>query len=322
MTTEAPETPTPGTPETPTAPATPETPAQPTTEEQEAEAAFAEGFDKATEEDSPAPTPKEAKTETPPETPAAPAPETPPAPKPPTTEERIQELFDKMPGLEAQFNQRLEAEIRKVYSTVGNTLKNFKPGKPTLKLQGALKRLEKEYPEIAQMLQEDLAEALASPETPATDHPGEPPAAIKPEDIDARINQAVEATVAKVSQQYETKLLTSMHSDWQMLTKEKEFDTFLKSLPGKMVPVTMADGRVLNFPEKAKEYIESDDALVTAKCFTEYKGWKAAQQQSRTQKQERLEDAITPAGGTPPRPATLDDEAAFLDGFNSAGGAS
>ena len=329
MTNEAPATPAPGTPEAPAAPAAPETPAQPTPEEQEAEAAFADGFETAGDETPPAaPASKDG---TPPETPApAATPETPPA-TPPTlfagkTEAEIQEMFPRTANLEQQFSERLNAEIRKVYGKVGEInqiLQTIKSGKPGLRIKG-LKKLEQEYPDVAKLLMEDLAEADASPETPAApgDQPPASPTAISQEEIDARINQAVEATEARISSKYEAKLLTTMHPDWQTLTKEKEFDTFLKSLPGKQVPVTMADGRVLNFPEKAKEYIESNDALVTAKCFTEYKGWKAAQQQSRTQKQERLEDAITPTGGTPPRPATLDDEAAFLDGFNSAGGAS
>lgn len=325
MTTETPATPAPETPVTPETP----TPENAQLNEQEAEAAFAEGFNEVREDDSPTPTPKpemppEPKSETP-ETPAAATPTPEPEPKPPTTDEQVKELFAlfaKIPGLEQQFNEKLNTEIRKVYNKFGSIeqlLKNLKPGQPTLKIQGALKRLEKEYPEIAQMLVEDLTEALAAPPEPADQNRNTevvPAPTIKPEEI----NQAIESAISKVSQQYEAKLLTMQHKDWPQLVKEKEFDTFLKSLPGNLVPVSMTDGRVAQYPEKAKEYIESNDALVSAECFTKYKGWKAAQQQQRTRKQERLEEAVTPTGGSPPPPATVDDETAFQEGFKSVRG--
>lgn len=310
---------TPGTTETTVTPA-PETPAPetPTPEqEQENEKAFAEGFDNAGSEEPPAPPPAKDKT---PETPATPETETKPEPTPETpaakmlagkTEAEIQELLDKVPGLE----QRLVSEIQKVYGKFGEIqrlLQAVKPGQAAPKLKkGALKRITAEYPEIAQMLEEDLLSPEAW-ETPTTEAPrSEPTPTHKtetPDEIEARINQRVEA-----------RLLSFQHPDWKTLSKEKEFDEFLKALPGKTVPVTMANGVVVRYPETAKQYIESDDAQVTSECFTKYKSWKAARQQKTTQNKERLEGALTPKGGSAVPDATLDDEAAFLAGFNGSG---
>jgi hypothetical protein len=310
---------TPGTTETPAAPVETPAPETPTPEqEQENEKAFAEGFDNAGSEEPPAPPPAKDKT---PETPAAPKEEPKPELTPETpaakmlagkTEAEIQELLDKVPGLE----QRLVSEIQKVYGKFGEIqrlLQSVKPGQAAPKLKkGALKRITAEYPEIAQMLEEDLLspEAWETPtaEAPRSEPTPTPTPTATPDEIEARINQHVEA-----------RLLSFQHPDWKTLSKEKEFDEFLKALPGKTVPVQMNNGVVVNYPETAKQYIESDDAQVTSECFTKYKSWKAARQQKTTQNKERLEGALTPKGGSAVPEATLDDEAAFIAGFNGTG---
>jgi hypothetical protein len=313
-----------GTPETPA----PETPASVTPEEQakqdqESEGAFAEGFTEARGEEPPAPTPK---ADTPPAEEPAPASETPPVPaapdKPVTlfagkTEAEVLEMFNKVQSTE----QLVASEVRKIYSKFGElqqALKSIKPGQSTLKIKGALKRLGAEYPEIAQMLSEDLEEASTASQEPPPEPTGAPAVQPMPEDFDTRMNTAVDTAVAKVTEKMEMRLLTVLHNDWLTLTGEKEFDTFLKSLPGEKVAVQLKNGAVAQYPKEAKRYLESNDAVVAAECFTKYKGWKAAHQRSKKQNEERLEGAITPPSGGAPPPATLDDEAAFQDGFKNA----
>lgn len=304
-------------PETPAAPET-TTPEQAAQQEQENEAAFADGFAESRGETPETPSP-EARSDKSPDAPEAEKKPEPTPDKPATliagkTEAEVMELFSKVPNLE----QMVATEVSKIYGKFGElqrTLNNIKPGQSTLKIKGALKRLSQEFPEVAQMLSEDLADYFElAPDAPAATAA---PEAASP-NVDARIQQAVNTAVEQVREQTERKLLTVLHSDWETLSKEKEFDTFLKSLPGKPTPVKMPDGRTITFPEEAAKYIESQDALTTAACFTQYKSWKSKNQKSTKQNQNRLEDAITPSSnGAPPPPASLDDESAFLDGYKT-----
>ena len=316
---------TPGTTETPAAPAVdnpaPETPTP--EQDQESEGAFAEGFTEARGDEPPAtPSPKDAM---PPVEEPAPTPETPPvAPEKPVTlfagktEAEVLEMFSKVQSTE----QLVATEVRKIYGKFGElqqALKSIKPGQSTLKIKGALKRLEKEYPEIAQMLSEDLEEAAAAGNEPAPAAPGAPAVPPMTEDFDTRMNTVVDTAVTKVTEKMELRLLTVLHNDWQTLSSEKEFDTFLKSLPGEKTAVQLKNGAMAQYPKEAKRYIESNDAVVAAECFTKYKGWKTSHQRSKQQNEERLEGAITPtSGGAVPPPAILDDEAAFQSGFKEA----
>lgn len=305
--------------ETPVPETTP-TPEQQQAQEQEAQTAFDTGFNETRGEEPPIQEPA-TKEEAPPAE-ATKEPEPNPEEPPATliagmTEEQVKGLFAKVPGLETRIND----EIRKVYGKFGeiqgNLHKLTQQGQSTRKIEaGALKRVTAEYgPEFAQALSEDLSEVFGTasePEKPASATETQPAA-----DIDARVKASVDAAVAQVRETTEKKLLTVLHKDWETVSKEPEFRTFLSQLPGDHVPVLMKDGTYANYPKEAARYIESDDAMVAAEAFTQFKTWKAKTQKSSVRKQERLEQAVTPTRGGAAPPSTIDDEAAFAVGFNA-----
>lgn len=210
------------------------------------------------------------------------------------TEAQIKELFDKVPGLETRVN----TELSKVYGKFGEVqrnLQNIQQGQSTRKFDAAgLKRMNQEFPEIAQMLAEDLTDIFGAPVTQEA----------KPEVIEApvvNVEDRINAAVTQVRETTEKRLLTVLHNDWQTVAQEPGFKQWLGTLP----------------ETDQKKYIESDDAIVAADAFTKYKSWKQTSQKSTVKKKERLEQAITPSGSGAPPPSTLDDEAAFAAGFNS-----
>lgn len=218
------------------------------------------------------------------------------------TEEELTALLDKVPGLDS----RVTDEIRKVYGKFGElqgTLQRLQQGQTSRKFEAAaLKRLNAEFPEIASMLAEDLSEIYSSApaaETKPNDKADDK--ATSAADVEARIAASVDAAVAKVREETERKLLTVMHPDWLEVCKTPRFAEFLKTLPE-------AD---------RTKYLESNDAIVSAKAFALYKAWNPKPQKPSAKKQERLEAAITPAGGASIPATTLDDEAAFVSGFKS-----
>jgi hypothetical protein len=217
------------------------------------------------------------------------------------TDAEIKQVFEKVPGLEKALNE----EIRKVYGKFGELngqLQKLQQGQPTRTFTaGALKRLNEEFPEIASMLAEDLTELMGAPAAPAAEAPAAKPAdAPFTPDVKTLITEAV----TQVREATEQRLLTVLHPDWNTVVKSPEFAAWMGTLPA----------------EKAKKYGESDDAFVAAEAFTEFKAFKPKGQKPSARGKERLEQAITPDGdGAPPTPS-LDDNAAFVQGFNSVRG--
>jgi hypothetical protein len=219
------------------------------------------------------------------------------------TDAEIKQVFEKVPGLEKALND----EIRKVYGKFGELngqLQKLQQGQPTRTFTaGALKRLNEEFPEIASMLAEDLTELMGSPAAPATEAPAQEhktTEAASAADVKTLITEAV----TQVREATEQRLLTVLHPDWNTVVKSPEFAAWMGTLPA----------------DKAKKYGESDDAFVAAEAFTEFKAFKPKGQKPSARGKERLEQAITPDGdGAPPTPS-LDDNAAFVQGFNSVRG--
>ena len=248
----------------------------------------------------------------------------------PLTAEEMRDLYKKIPGLEKTFQE----EIRKVYGKFGEiqgNLSKMQQSGMARKLEaGMLKRLNGEFPEIAQMLAEDLSEFMAGTVATAVSGDGKPAKeGGATDDIDARVKTAV----ADANKATETKLLSLVHLSvvhpgWQGMANEPAFTQWLNTLPGEPTAVTLSNGSVVNLPADAAKYVTSDDSDVAAECFARYKAHKAAtppaKPRTKEQKDQRLSDAISPTGGTgAAQPSTIDDEAAFSLGFKTVrGGAS
>ncbi len=298
--------------------------------QEDTEAAFAAGFSGTHDTVAAAPevkTVSEAKPETKPDSPSTPQTEPAAAPAPAAepvkfggmSEDEFKALVSKIPALEQQLpgiQQAVQEEIRKIYGKFGElnrTIEALRAGRKVTAAQ--MKRLNQEFPEIAGMLADDLNEAWAIPE-PQTDQTaqGQPqtappsaapaPQALQQADIQKLIEGSVQSAVAGISAQAERKALALAHPDWEEVAQSPEFATWLQSLPS----------------EQARIYAESEDAKVAAEAFSLFKQAKQAKVTTRQTKQDRLQRAVAPTGEAAPKPDTIDDEQAFVMGFQSQRG--
>jgi hypothetical protein len=184
----------------------------------------------------------------------------------------------------------LKQRESKVFGTVGalkqqlDELKNRStPTAPTI-TRDMLKKLGAEFPELADMLAEDLGSLQSAP------------ASVDP----SAINEIVSTAMADTAKTYEKKLLTVMHPDWTKVVASDEFKVFRDTLP-----------------EAEREQLGSSwDALFIGEKLTAFKTWKAESESAKKQNTKRLAGSI-PLQGTPGAAVTSDTDA-FLAGFKSA----
>lgn len=205
------------------------------------------------------------------------------------------------------------AELRKVHGKIGDlksqlteALKTKEAeGKPAALTAVELKRMKADYPEMSSLLQEDIAEVLASLA----------PKAIDPKVIDdlvaARVKDAVKA--ARIDDGISA--VTDVHPNWladvwtdgkQGTTMTPECVAWLKSMP----------------QAEADAFLSADRASLVIKKVAQFYDWKTKESTAKAEKENRLKAALTPTGAKPRAgQATLSDEEAmkkgFEEGFNS-----
>lgn len=255
---------------------------------------------------------------------AAPAPAGEPVKIAGLTEDELKVVFAKVPALEQALSQQLPGlqqafaeEVRKVYGKIGElnrTLESLRQGRKLTAAQ--MKRLNTEFPEIAGMLAEDLSEIYAASDSPvaqdaqqAASQQAQQAAAPAPQapqqaDIQKLISDSVTNAVAGISAQAERKALALVHPGWEEIVQSPEFATWLQSLPA----------------EQGRHYAESEDARIASEAIGLFKDATKAKTQVKQSKQARLERAVAPTGESAPAPNTIDDEQAFVLGFNSQRG--
>lgn len=213
-----------------------------------------------------------------------------------------------------QAKDHVDAEVRKVFSKIGEInrtvqelAKNLSAGKSGRKITAeALKRVNEELPGLGDALAQDLSEILGSTEVAqaAAEAKGQvfDPEAYHAEKL-APALQAMEARIAKVSEEAQTELLEFMHPDFESVLKGDDFKAWLLTLP----------------EDRRKTVVESPRAVVAGKAITEFKTWKEAAAKEAAKKKSRLEGAVTPQGaGAPPSQRSQDDDADFSAGYNKA----
>jgi hypothetical protein len=184
---------------------------------------------------------------------------------------------------------------------------------------GQLKRISAEFPELGQLLMEDLAEqfggAAAAPGA-AGDPPGDGATSGQPGDAPANQPPADPLSDPRVVQrmrQESQQVVDTLHPDWKDLARTDDFKAWRTTLPPQAQHLLATSWRA--------------DVLVPA--FNDFKAWKAnqaAQAQAAAaaaasaskQRDKRLEHAMTPTSGRPTGTNAVDEDAAFLDGFNGA----
>lgn len=224
-----------------------------------------------------------------------PEPESAPAPEQPKlyfgkyTESEAQALLEQA-GEVAKIRER-EA---KVFGTLGSLkqaidqLRQQPTAQAAPRINAQLTRLSAEFPEMAAMLQEDLAEAMQGG-APAQDS--------------GAIERLVSERLEVMERKSEQKLLSVMHPDWRSIPASAEFTQWKGTLT----------------PDELQVVSDSWDAIALGESLSKFKAWKAQTTKNKQSRQSRLESAITPKGVTQMAPTTTEGDA-FLAGFKSVRG--
>jgi hypothetical protein len=279
------------------------------TQETEAqqEAAFAAGFAEARGDEPPAEAPAaESKTEAEETQTEAAQTEEPAKPQPVLaglTEEEIKSLLAKageVDGIKAETDQR----VRQVFGKLGEInalvqqLQQSRSQSTGVKLAPeGLKRLHAEFPEMAQMLVEDLNEALAGTSQAA--------ATVDPTAVDTLVTERLTTLEEKLSAEMEKRWLKRQHKDWEQVVASTDFKLWKDNVLPKA---------------EAEQLATSWDADYIAEKLTDFKDWKAKAAAATQNKQKRLEAAITPQGAGSTGQNSLNEDEAFLAGFKAVRG--
>lgn len=207
------------------------------------------------------------------------------------TEEQIRDAIAKAAEID-----KLREQLPRVFGTLGSMKQSLDQlrNQPRASAQVQISkdkfaRLSKEFPEMAELIAQDLSEALGSVSGPSVD----------PQEIRSEL----EKVKTELKQESEAKLLTVMHKDWRDVVKSQDFAQWTQTLP----------------EEDRNELGNSWDATFIGDKLTEFKAWKDKTVASQQVKQKRLEAAITPKGGAA-MSSTQTEMDAFLSGFKAVRG--
>ena len=200
-----------------------------------------------------------------------------------------------------------QAAIRKLQGQIGdlNSLlreqmkKKEEAGKPAVVTAVELKRMKEEYPELAQFLQEDLAESLSALA------PRGPDSKELHELIDRGVAQGVEARMAELREAAVTdrheRWKTDLYADLKTGQKTPEYQAWLKTM-------SEAEGKAFEASQNPYFVIKKLDAFYE---------WRDKAAKAKQQQQDRLKANITPQGVPRAGQATPSDEEAMRKGFEA-----
>lgn len=205
----------------------------------------------------------------------------------PTLREQITKTHDRTFGRLGELQQTINA--LKTKADTGN--------KASIK---QLKRLEAEFPELANLLKEDLSDVFgASEDASEEDKQSASPAA------PAQVNPLEHEEVQKVLREKEMQIVEAVHPGFLDLASTPEFAEWTATLPAEAVNLLRS----------------SWDSKVMVPAFNDFKKWKeqrVAAKSAKQQNDKRLERAITATDGNGASAKhVVDEDAAFEAGFNT-----
>lgn len=188
----------------------------------------------------------------------------------------------------------LNGQLRKAFGRMGELQGHIqqlqKSGSGGVKLSAdKLKRLSSEFPEMAQMIAEDLSEALGSGGGPAFD----------PSQVDQLVSERLTAAEEKIQKEMEKRWLTRQHKDWQQVVASDDFNLWVQNVLTE---------------EEAEQFVNSWDAEYVSEKLSEFKRWNQQSidaKRSKEEKQKRLESAVTPSGTRSEPNATMTEDEAM-----------
>ena len=176
-------------------------------------------------------------------------------------------------------------------------------GKPAVLSKVQLTRLKDEYPEMADMLEGDIADVIAAIATKSAD----------PKEIQALVQRGVAEEVAK----FREESVTDQHENW----KTDCWATFpSEDSQGERTPEYAAWLKTMT-PEEAAQFENSNSPAFVNRKLGQFYDWKNRAAKAETEKKSRLSAAITPQGTARANPQNLSDEEAvnkaFMDAYES-----
>lgn len=203
------------------------------------------------------------------------------------TPEQIKELVSTVEALK-QRESKLFGSMGGLKQTL-ETLKASQQAPAQTNSLGSLKftKLAAEFPEIANILAEDLKEATVSTGS----------------GVDKSEIENLKATIDQTQKAAEAKLLSFQHRDWRQVVASQDFVGWKESLPA----------------EEKQELDSSWDSEFIGAKISEFKEWKEKSVQTKQTNQKRLEAAITPKGNAGGKPSLTETDA-FMSGWKSVRG--
>lgn len=207
------------------------------------------------------------------------------------TEDELRELLE-----DAKEVRKLREREAKVFGTLGSLkqavdqLRQQAPAAPAaVAITGQLKRLSAEYPEMAEMLTEDLKEAL-----------GSGAAQVDTTSVERVVIDRMEQDRREQKQE----MLSLVHPDWREIAASNDFEQWKVGLP----------------PDELHIVETSWDTASVSRVLTKFKQWRESATQSKQTRQARLEAAVAPKSNRAMPTGGATDEDAFVAGFKRARG--
>ena len=210
----------------------------------------------------------------------------------------LQGTVDKMAGRIGQLMQQIDS-LRTNPPTTQQAQKAL-----DLKLE----KLSGAFPELANLLREDLAGLQGGGgELPVT-----APAGITQEQFDTALATRLQATQANLTEQMEVKVLTIVHPDWNKVIRTNEFALWRDNVLG---------------PEEGNKLMFSEDSSFISQRLTEFKKWREVAVAAAnptpapvvpitSARTTRLTNAVLPVTGAKPVQAPVTEDDAFAAAFN------
>ena len=226
--------------------------------------------------------------------------EVPPEPPQPTVDEKLSALQQTIAELNGT-----PASVRKIYGELGSikqTLKELREAKPAATaaepvqpspdlaaVLAEVDRVAEEFPDLAGPLANAIKALGAQRAAPAA---AAEPVQLSDEEFNRRYEQRRQAEAQEA--------LAEDHEDWETIHTTPEYKDWLKTLDA-------------GYRDR---FTKTWNPAVVSKGLTEFKTWRAAAQAAKTEKDNRLKAAITPAGEGVPTPSQLPDAAGISVGYN------
>jgi Asp-tRNA(Asn)/Glu-tRNA(Gln) amidotransferase C subunit len=214
-----------------------------------------------------------------------------------TPEQQVEDEHAKLLALLNDIPARIdltEKEIRQIHGKFGEInqklqklqeLNNSNSGAANVRVtKDQFKRLNEEFPEIAEMLAEDLA-GISLPSS----------GGVNAESIQPFVNTEVAKVREELNRTMNTNLLTIQHRDWTTVYGSEDFSTW----------------KANQTPEVQHELDNSWDAMYLGEQLTKFKTWRDTVKNTKEKNNKRLLDAVLPKGGNKAPNGLVSEEDAF-----------